>query len=316
MRSLVAEGGQGGRGNARFLSNQRRAPAFAEQGEPGQEFWLDLELKLMADVALVGFPNAGKSTLISTVSAAKPKIADYPFTTLEPHLGVVRVGGAQDATDFVMADIPGLVEGAAGGRGLGHQFLRHIERARVLVVLLDLGAPLAGGEPAADQLRVLLAELGAYRPELLERPRVVAGSKADLAAAGGDVAGEAVCDLVLSAATGAGVDELVGRLAVLVREARAEAAAGLAAGTGEVVVHRPLPEGVDVQRAGAGAWLVVGRAAERAVALSDLTDEGAQAEAVRRLRRLGVDRALARAGARDGDEVTVGSMTFTWGDDE
>jgi GTP-binding protein len=316
MRFLGAEGGQGGRGNARFLSNRRRAPAFAEQGEQGQEFWLDLELKLMADVALVGFPNAGKSTLISTVSAAKPKIADYPFTTLEPHLGVVRVGGAHDGTDFVMADIPGLVEGAADGRGLGHQFLRHIERARVLVVLLDLGAPLAGGEPAADQLRVLLAELGAYRPELLERPRVVAGSKADLAAAGGDVAGEAVCDLVLSAATGAGVDELVGRLAVLVREARAEAAAGLAAGTGEVVVHRPLPEGVDVQRAGAGAWLVVGRAAERAVALSDLTDEGAQAEAVRRLRRLGVDRALARAGARDGDEVTVGSMTFTWGDDE
>jgi GTP-binding protein len=316
MRSLVAEGGQGGRGNARFLSNRRRAPAFAEQGEPGQEFWLNLELKLMADVALVGFPNAGKSTLISTVSAAKPKIADYPFTTLEPHLGVVRVGGGHNGTDFVMADIPGLVEGAAGGRGLGHQFLRHIERARVLVVLLDLGAPLAGGEPAADQLRVLLAELGAYRPELLERPRVVAGSKADLVADGGDVAGEAVCDLVLSAATGTGVDELVGRLAVLVQEARAQAAAGLAAGTGEVVVHRPLPEGVDVQRAGAGAWLVVGRAAERAVALSDLTDAGAQAEAVRRLRRLGVDRALARAGARDGDEVTVGAMTFTWGEDE
>jgi GTP-binding protein len=316
MRFLGAEGGQGGRGNARFLSNRRRAPAFAEQGEPGQEFWLDLELKLMADVALVGFPNAGKSTLISTVSAAKPKIADYPFTTLEPHLGVVRVGGAHDGTDLVMADIPGLVEGAAGGRGLGHQFLRHIERARVLVVLLDLGAPLVGGEPAADQLRVLLAELGAYRPELLERPRVVAGSKADLVAGGGDAAGEAVCDLVVSAATGAGVDELVGRLAVVVREARAEAAAGLAVGTGEVVVHRPLPEGVDVQRAGAGAWLVVGRAAERAVALSDLTDAGAQAEAVRRLRRLGVDRALSRAGARDGDEVTVGSMTFTWGEDE
>ena len=181
-RFLVAEGGQGGRGNARFLSNRRRAPAFAEQGEKGQEFWLDMELKLMADVALVGFPNAGKSTLISTVSAAKPKIADYPFTTLEPHLGVVRVGGVRDGTEFVMADIPGLVEGAAEGKGLGHQFLRHIERARVLVVLLDLGAPAAGGEPPAEQLRVLLAELGAYRPELLERPRVVVGSKADVGA--------------------------------------------------------------------------------------------------------------------------------------
>ena len=148
-RFLAAEGGQGGRGNARFLSNRRRAPAFAEQGEQGQERWLDMELKLMADVALVGFPNAGKSTLISTVSAAKPKIADYPFTTLEPHLGVVRVGGVRDGTEFVMADIPGLIEGAAEGKGLGHQFLRHVERARVLVVLLDLGAPDLAASPVA-----------------------------------------------------------------------------------------------------------------------------------------------------------------------
>jgi len=306
-RALVAEGGQGGRGNARFLSNRRRAPAFAEQGEKGQELWLNMELKLMADVALVGFPNAGKSTLISTVSAAKPKIADYPFTTLEPHLGVVRVGGVEDATEFVMADIPGLVEGAADGKGLGHQFLRHIERARVLVVLLDLGAPEAGGENPADQLRVLLSELGSYRPELLERPRLVVGSKADIATDGAGLS-----DLVLSAATGQGVGVLVERLGALVHEARTAAVAETA---GEVVVHRPAPEGVDVRRAGSGAWVVLGRAAERAVALSDLNDAGAQAEAVRRLRRLGVDRALARAGARDGDEVTIGAMTFTWGDD-
>ena len=189
----------------------------------------------MADVALVGFPNAGKSTLISTVSAAKPKIADYPFTTLEPHLGVVRVGGVHDGTEFVMADIPGLVEGAAGGKGLGHQFLRHIERARVLVVLLDLGAPDAGGEAPSEQLRVLLSELGSYRPELLERPRLVVGSKADVA---GD--GEGVCELVLSAATGAGVDDLVQRLGALIHEARAGAAAAVA---GEVVVHRPASRG-------------------------------------------------------------------------
>src|SRR5580693_9125947 len=206
MRFLGAEGGQGGRGNARFLSNQRRAPAFAEQGEPGQEFWLDLELKLMADVALVGFPNAGKSTLISTVSAAKPKIANYPFTTLEPHLGVVRVGSSRDYTEFVMADIPGLVEGAAEGKGLGHQFLRHIERARVLVVLLDLGAPLLMMEPPADQLRVLLSELGSYQPDLLERPRLVVGSKADVADDD-----DGVCDQVLSAATGEGVAALTDR---------------------------------------------------------------------------------------------------------
>jgi GTPase len=306
-RALVAEGGQGGRGNARFLSNRRRAPAFAEQGERGQERWLDMELKLMADVALVGFPNAGKSTLISTVSAAKPKVADYPFTTLEPHLGVVRVGGVRDATEFVMADVPGLVEGAADGKGLGHQFLRHIERARVLVLLLDLGAPLLEGETPAAQQRVLLAELGSYRPELVDRPRLVVGSKADI---GTD--DENVCDTLVSAATGDGVRALTERLAGLVSTARA---AEVAAEVGAVVVHRPAPEGVDVQRAGPGAWVVVGRAAERAVALSDLTDSGAQAEAVRRLRRLGVDRALARAGARDGDEVTVGAMTFTWGDE-
>jgi len=306
-RFLVAEGGQGGRGNARFLSNRRRAPAFAEQGEKGQEFWLDMELKLMADVALVGFPNAGKSTLISTVSAAKPKIADYPFTTLEPHLGVVRVGGVRDGTEFVMADIPGLVEGAAVGKGLGHQFLRHIERARVLVVLLDLAAPELGGEEPSTQLRILLSELGSYRPELLGRPRLVAGSKADVASDA-----EGVCDMVLSAATGEGVPALVARLATLVDEVRRQAAA---VASGEVIVHRPAPEGVDVRRAGDGAWVVVGRAAERAVAFSDLNDVGALAEAVRRLRRLGVDRALARAGARDGDEVTVGTMTFTWGED-
>jgi GTP-binding protein len=306
-RFMVAEGGQGGRGNARFLSNRRRAPAFAEQGEKGQEHWLDMELKLMADVALVGFPNAGKSTLISTVSAAKPKIADYPFTTLEPHLGVVRVGGVRDGTELVMADIPGLVEGAAGGKGLGHQFLRHIERARVLVVMLDLAAPAQGGELPSAQLRTLLSELGAYQPELLDRPRIVVGSKADVAADE-----EGVCEIVLSAVTGVGAGPLVERLGALVHEARATAAD---VARSEVVVHRPAPEGVDVQRAGAGAWVVVGRAAERAVAFSDLTDGGAQAEAWRRLRRLGVDRALARAGVRDGDEVTVGSMTFTWEED-
>ena len=308
VKALVAEGGQGGRGNARFLSNRRRAPAFAEQGERGQERWLDMELKLMADVALVGFPNAGKSTLISTVSAAKPKVADYPFTTLEPHLGVVRVGGVRDATEFVMADVPGLVEGAAEGKGLGHRFLRHIERARVLVLLLDLGAPLLEGETPSVQLQVLLAELGSYRPELLDRPRLVVGNKADI---GTDDDG--VCDMVVSAATGRDLRALTHRLATCVGEARAAAVTPAA---GAVVVHRPVPEGVDVQRVGPGAWVVVGRAAERAVALSDLTDSEAQAEVVRRLRRLGVDRALARAGARDGDEVTVGVMTFTWGEDE
>src|SRR3954454_19438986 len=164
-RYLAAEGGRGGRGNARFLSNRRRAPSFAEQGEAGDERWLHLELKLLADVALVGFPNVGKSTLISVISAAKPKIADYPFTTLEPSLGVVRV---DDTTDFVVADIPGLIEGASEGKGLGHQFLRHVERARVLCVLLDSAWESSALPEPAEQERILLRELGNYQPDLLD----------------------------------------------------------------------------------------------------------------------------------------------------
>ncbi len=175
-RWRAAAGGRGGRGNARFLSNTRRAPSFAEQGERGEQQWLLLELRLMADVALVGFPNAGKSTLISRISAAKPKIADYPFTTLEPNLGVVRL---DDSFEMVVADIPGLIEGASEGRGLGHRFLRHVERARALVVLIDL-APSEGRAPE-EQERVLLDELGRYQPDLLDRPRIVVGSRADVA---------------------------------------------------------------------------------------------------------------------------------------
>src|SRR3954452_15890164 len=205
-RWLAARGGRGGRGNLRFLTNARRAPTFAEQGEYGEQRWLRFEVKLMADAALVGFPNAGKSTLIAAVSAAKPKIADYPFTTLVPNLGVVRF----HEHEFVVADIPGLVEGAAEGRGLGHQFLRHIERARVLVLLLDL-APAAGPTPA-EQEAVLLGELGSYMPELLERPRLVLGSKADVATQEYD--GRRV-----SAATRAGLDEALGLIAELVEEA-------------------------------------------------------------------------------------------------
>jgi GTPase len=307
-RYLVAEGGRGGHGNAKFLSNRRRAPAFAEQGERGEEHWCDLELRLAADVALIGFPNVGKSTLISRVSRARPKVADYPFTTLVPHLGVVRVGErasrADDATEFVVADVPGLIEGAAEGRGLGHEFLRHVERAGVLCVLLDLSE--SAPEPPDRQLEVLLFELGAHLDELTTRPRVVVGSKADVAAPGVDTS---ACDLVVSATRGDAIDALLGRLATLVRAARAEAIADAVV---EPRVHRPRAEEVEVHPLGQGRFEVVGRAAVRAVGLSDLTDPGALDELHRRLARLGVDRALARAGARDGDVVAIGDLELEW----
>ena len=308
-RWLAAEGGLGGQGNNRFLSNTRRAPAFAEQGELGQENWFNLELKLQADVALIGFPNVGKSTLIARVSAARPKIADYPFTTLVPNLGVVRVGERagrpSDATEFVMADIPGLIEGAAEGRWLGHDFLRHVERARVLCVLLDLSefAP----SPPQEQLDILLRELGDYQADLLERPRVIVGSK-------GDVAAYEMRDaLTISSITGEGIDQLVGRLAALVTEVRREEVERIEP---QIVVHRPLPDEITVERAGANGWIVAGRPAIRAVRFQDLTDDEALAEIVRRLRDLGVDRMLTRAGVRDGDMVSIGPLSFEWWRDE
>jgi len=297
-RWLAAAGGQGGKGNARFLSNRRRAPAFAEQGEIGEEAWYNLEIKLMADVALVGFPNAGKSTLISRISAAKPKVASYPFTTLEPHLGVVRF----DEHEFVVADIPGLVEGASEGKGLGHQFLRHIERARVLLIMVDL-APDDGREPG-EQERVLLTELEQHEPELMERPRLVVGSRADLAS---EPWRSRSGFPAISAVTGEGIPWLMGQLAQLVEGARA-----LQPHPRRVMLHRPVPTGVLVERGPDGSLVVTGRQAERAVAISDLTDAGALAYVQGRLKRLGVDRALTRAGAKEGDRVRIGRFEFDW----
>ncbi|MGZ8764548.1 MAG: GTPase ObgE [Acidimicrobiia bacterium] len=291
---LAAHGGRGGRGNARFLSNARRAPSFAEQGEYGEDRWLRLELKLMADAALVGFPNAGKSTLIAAVSAARPKIGDYPFTTLEPNLGVVRF----HEHEFVVADIPGLIEGAAEGRGLGHQFLRHVERSRVLVILLDL-ASLEGQSPA-DQERVLLDELGRYQPDLLERPRLVIGSKADVATDDFD-------GLRVSAVTHEGLDVFLGQLAALIDEAREVQEAPEV-----LVVHRPVQEGFVIARDDDGAWRINGRAAERVVAMADLTNEEALRYVQERFRRMGVERALARAGAHEGDTVRVGPVELEY----
>jgi GTPase len=301
-RWRAAAGGRGGRGNARFLTNRRRAPTFAEQGEHGEERWLKLELQLMADVALVGFPNVGKSTLISVISAAKPKIADYPFTTLEPNLGVVRV---DDDTEFVVADIPGLIEGASEGRGLGHRFLRHVERARVLCLLVDLAA-LDGTSPA-EQERVLLDELAGYRPELLERPRLVAGTKADLVADLGDFRADGEKRLVISAVTGDGVRRLVGAMASAVHEARQQETRREG-----VVLLRPAAAGSRVERIGEHEFRLSGRDVERVVALNDVTTADATSYISHRLDRMGVNKQLARAGVADGDVVWIGEFSFEY----
>jgi len=227
-RLLVAAGGQGGRGNARFATATDQAPRRADPGREGEERRLRLELKLLADVGVVGLPNAGKSTLISAISAARPKIADYPFTTLVPQLGVVALGGF--AEPFVIADLPGLIAGAAHGAGLGFQFLRHVERCRVLVHLVDLsGAATASAEEpgsAAADLQTVEGELGAFDPGLLARPRVIVGSKGDAAlperrAELARAAGErGLPYLEISAATGRGTRELVAELARLLAAAR------------------------------------------------------------------------------------------------
>ncbi len=302
-RWRAAAGGRGGRGNARFLSNKRRAPSFAEQGENGENRWLKLEMRLMADVALVGFPNVGKSTLISVVSAAKPKIANYPFTTLEPHLGVVSL---DDTTEFVLADIPGLIEGASEGKGLGHQFLRHVERARVLCLLVDL-APM-DGVSVHEQESVLLRELGNYRPELLDRPRLVVATKAD-AVDPTVMSFEPNGDdrLVISAVTGQGVRELVGRMAALVHEARQSEPVGESS-----VILRPTPLGSTVTRVADNEFRIEGRDVERVVALNDITTAEALAYIDYRLERLGVMKLLAHAGVSDGDVIWIGEFSFEY----
>ena len=293
---MVLIGGRGGRGNAAFVNPANRAPAVAEQGEYGRDEWFTLEMRLLADAALIGFPNAGKSTFISKVSASKPKIADYPFTTLEPNLGVVSF----DEREFVLADIPGLIEGAAKGKGLGHEFLRHVERARVLVILLD-PSDIQHDTPE-QQLAVLTKEIADYSADIAMRPRIVLLNKSDL----GDMSGIAggLDALEVSAVTGEGVRDALHDIADLVVEAERSAPERKG-----FVLHRPLGPRFSITRE-AGSWRVEGLAAERAVGFADLTMEEAADMAARRLARLGVDDALEEAGAEEGDEVRIGELKF------
>jgi GTP-binding protein len=308
----VARGGGGGRGNRRFVSPVRQAPRLAERGLPGEEGALDLHLKLLADVGLVGLPNAGKSSLLARMTRAQPKVAAYPFTTLEPVLGTLEA----DDRQLVVADIPGLIEGASGGAGLGHDFLAHVERTRLLVHVLDL-APLDGSDPAENH-RVIERELAEHDARLASLPRILALSKADLVTPAEAEAAAAEWRervdapvLVTSSATRQGLDELAREL---LRRVPVAEAAPEAAGEDEVAefqVFRPAARrAFDVERVGEGAFRVTGEAVDRLIARHDLENEEALAHVEQRLRRLGVIGALEASGFEPGDDVEIGGVVF------
>jgi GTP-binding protein len=317
QRAVVARGGPGGRGNKRFAGPTHQTPRFAERGLSGDESWLTLELKLLADVGLVGLPNAGKSSLLSRLTRAHPKVADYPFTTLEPVLGTLELEDRQ----LVIADIPGLIEGASAGAGLGHEFLAHVERTRLLVHVLDL-APLDGSDPVANHATVE-RELALHDPRLAQLPRMLALSKADLvdedtrerhrrewaARLGGGIP-----VLVTSSVTRLGLDtlaiELARRVPVIV-EAESEVPGGGLEDLVEHQVFRPAADrGYVVERIGEHTFRVSGRGVERLVARYDLDNEDALNHLERRLRGIGVIGALENEGFAPGDEVEIAGVAF------
>ncbi len=306
-RVVVARGGRGGRGNAAFATPTHQAPRLAEHGEPGQERWLRLELKLIADVGIVGLPNAGKSTLLSVVSAARPKIADYPFTTLQPNLGVVTVDGYQS---FVLADMPGLIEGASHGAGLGDEFLRHVERTRLLLHLLDG----TSADPLADY-ETINHELAAFSPALGSRPQIAVLNKMDLPEAQAQwprvrefMQAHDVEARAISAATGQGVAELMQRIFAVLQT--------LPAGRPAVeapAIFRPAEreEAFAVEREGQ-AWRVRGVRVERVAAMTPFAVPEAAARFQRQLRAMGVIQALEEAGVQPGDTVRIGERELEY----
>lgn len=330
---VVARGGAGGRGNIHFVTSTRRAPAFAELGEPAQEGWVELEMKLMADAALVGMPSAGKSSLIAKMSAARPKIADYPFTTLVPNLGVATSGDLS----FVVADIPGLIEGAHEGRGLGHEFLRHIERTALIVHVVDLTGDWEGRDPL-DDYEIINRELALYADELAARPRIVVANKIDvpgteevcsklaervradsIAAAGGDEFAPSPIDPKLyqiSALTGKGVDGLKAAIAAKVHELREAAREADAVNVQYDHVWELKREAREkrftVTKLSDGVFRVAGTQVERWVVQTDWENEEAVIFLQHRMKRLGVDDALRKAGALDGDEIRIVGRSFEY----
>ena len=320
QRAVVARGGAGGHGNKTFASSTRQSPRFAERGLEGESGWIELRLKLLADVGLIGMPNAGKSSLLATMTRAAPKVADYPFTTLEPALGAIML----DDRQIVLADIPGLIEGAAEGQGLGHEFLAHVERCRLLVHLVEIKPP--DGDPEANY-EAVRQELADYGAGLQRLPEIVALSKADLvpperseelvadwsARSGSGVAAV----LAISAATGAGLDDLRRAIAAALTQASAHAARAADADAPEAGfeaehrVYRPgEEEGFDVAPAGDGRWRITGRGIELLFSRHDLSNPEALDYLESRLREIGVIAALQRAGFERGDEVLVGEAEF------
>lgn len=317
-RVVVGPGGPGGRGNIHFVTSVRRAPAFAEKGVPAKEHWIELEMKLMADAALVGMPSVGKSSLIARISAARPKIADYPFTTLVPNLGVAR---AKDGSSFVVADVPGLIEGAAEGRGLGHEFLRHIERTALIIHVVDVTGGYEGRDPVDDYHKIN-DELAAYASDLAERPQVVVANKCDLPGVEDAVArlAEAAAHdekpfFVVSAATGKGLDALVAHCATAVAELRST-----------IVAEEPVDvlnerleaarkrrdASTKVAREERGVWRVSGDAVERMIIQTDWDNDEAISFLQHRLSRSGLYDQLERAGVAEGDEVRILGFAFTY----
>jgi GTPase len=305
VRVLAARGGRGGLGNQHFATSVRQAPRFAEGGEPGQHFAIRLELRLLADCGIVGVPNAGKSTLLSVISAARPKIADYPFTTIEPQLGVVRIA---DDESFVMVDVPGLLEGAHEGVGLGDQFLKHVERTRVLVHLLDGAKPL---DEIVQEKTTIEHELAAWNPALVQKPRLLVLNKLDLTNAR-----EAFVELQqrfpgirgISAATGEGVRDLT--LAV----ARAIVAAPMPEVAAPPPAHIELTaaNAFRIERHDDGAFVVSGERVERLAAMTNFDSDEALARFERALGKMGVEKKLQELGAEQGDTVRIGPYEFTY----
>ena len=317
-RVIVAPGGAGGRGNIHFVTSVRRAPAFAEKGEPALEHWIELEMKLMADAALVGMPSVGKSSIIARISAARPKVADYPFTTLVPNLGVARATSGQS---FVAADVPGLIEGASEGKGLGHQFLRHIERTALIMHVVDVTGGYEGRDVIEDYVTIN-AELAAYASELAVRPQVVVANKCDLPGceeaverlrAAAEADGHEF--FAVSAATGLGLDALVNRVAAMVADLRREVAAA--------EPERDLTETWErdrqrrdkrmvIRREERHVWRVSGAAIERMVVQTDWENDEAVAFLQHRFDRCGLDLQLAKAGAVNGAEIRILGFAFTY----